>query len=402
MHGEVLMKKHPKKKSNRISALFLLPIAAVVIALPIFLTILVEAPIGDTKPRTETVPAADGGVLADDLAGIDGSHGESPSGEVPDFSGSSIAGADGADSITPSAFFEEELANGLEQTFSLSDVPAYSGALYAVINDNIPFFPKTTEAVESFERYAELDSLGRCGTACASIGQDIMPTEARGEIGQIRPSGWHTVKYDGIDGNYLYNRCHLIAYQLSGENANERNLITGTRNFNAVGMLPFEEMAGNYVRATGHHVLYRVTPMFRGNNLVADGVLMEAWSVEDSGAGICFNVFVYNVQPGIVIDYATGSSYADSDVRPAEEPAAQSTDSEGSAAQNADAEEVSPLNPNNNDNSANYILNTNTLKFHYPDCSSVQEMSERNKLPYSGTRDEVIAMGYVPCKRCNP
>lgn len=435
------MKKTSEKKSNRISALFLLPIVAVVIALPIFLTILVEAPIGDTNPQTETVITTDGGILTDDNAGsdtlIDGTSADISGGLMIDmngtdtnngtddgqggttsdadsgFSGSSPTDLDGTDSpsaseaapggaqegASPSS--QEEFAAGWEQTFTLNDVPAYSGELYTVINDNIPFFPKTPNATESFERYAELDSLGRCGTACANVGKDIMPTEPRGEIGQVRPSGWHTVKYDGIDGNYLYNRCHLIAYQLAGENANVQNLITGTRSFNASGMLPFEEMVGDYVRETDHHVLYRVTPMFRGMNLVADGVLMEAWSVEDNGAGICFNVFVYNVQPGIVIDYATGDSYADTGVSLADG---------GSADQSGDSVDpvilpsptVTPTPEPQESTSPNYILNTNTHKFHYPYCDSVQEMAERNKLPYSGTRDEVIAMGYVPCKRCNP
>ena len=201
------------------------------------------------------------------------------------------------------------LAPNTPNVSSLSELPSYHGSSYITINENMPSFEEDELTMESFEYYSELDYLGRCGVAYACIGQDIMPTEERGSIGHIRPSGWHTVKYnDLIDGNYLYNRCHLIGYQLAGENANEKNLITGTRQFNVEGMLPFENMVAEYVRETGNHVLYRVTPIFEGTNLVATGVQMEAYSVEDSGQGICFHVFVYNVQDGIVIDYATGES----------------------------------------------------------------------------------------------
>ena len=188
-------------------------------------------------------------------------------------------------------------------------IPEFSGSPYAVINNNEPYFTEITYDV--FETYSDLDSLGRCGVAFANICKEIMPTEDRGQIGNVRPSGWHTVKYNGIiSGNYLYNRCHLIGYQLAGENANEKNLITGTRYLNVVGMLPFENQVDEYVEKTNGHVLYRVTPMFTGDNLVADGVLMEGMSVEDNGASVKFNVFCYNVQPGIGIDYATGDSWA--------------------------------------------------------------------------------------------
>ena len=194
------------------------------------------------------------------------------------------------------------------ETFSLDSVPAYSQKPYAVINNNIPYFTEADYTTESYEYYSKLDSLGRCGVCIASIGRDLMPSEERGPIGKVRPSGWHTIKYDNIDGNYLYNRCHLIGYQLTGENANTANLITGTRYLNVQGMLPFEDMTADYIKETGNHVLYRATPVFDGDNLVADGVLLEGYSVEDNGAGICFNVFCYNVQPGIEIDYATGDS----------------------------------------------------------------------------------------------
>lgn len=195
-----------------------------------------------------------------------------------------------------------------DENIDISEIPDYTHQKYVEINNNIPYFDEADLSDESFERYSELDELGRCGVAYANIGVDLMPTEKRGSIGMIKPSGWHTVKYDNVDGKYLYNRCHLIAYQLSGENANEKNLITGTRYMNVEGMLPFEERVGNYVRETKNHVLYRVTPFFEGDNLLAKGVLMEAMSVEDSGEDICFCVFVYNVQPDIQIDYATGKS----------------------------------------------------------------------------------------------
>lgn len=415
------MKKSSKKKSNRISAIILLPIIAVILAVPVILTILVEAPVSGTKPPAGTsvttdISVSDGSGNADsgsmsidsgspNLNGISGSSNGSGSGGIsaepnaPDTlhsdssesTGSPLSSAEApADTGTGSDDLHSAPQSGDADIpappCTLDDIPAYSGGLYTTVNGNVPFFTNDDNAPESFERYSMLDSLGRCGAAYANIGRDLMPTEERGAIGHIRPSGWHTIKYEGIDGNYLYNRCHLIAFQLAGENANERNLITGTRTFNAVGMLPFEETVGDYVRDTGNHVLYRVTPMYRGSNLVADGVLMEARSVEDDGAGVCFNVFVYNVQPGIIIDYATGESYADGD-----------TPNPGSNTDN----EIGPSTPAVTPD-ADYVLNTNTGKFHYPYCDSIRDMAEHNKLFYSGSREDVIAMGYVPCKRCNP
>jgi len=195
-----------------------------------------------------------------------------------------------------------------EPSASLDNIPAFSGSPYIVIDDNIPDFDEKYFSAGVFENYSELDGLGRCGEAFANIGAELMPTEKRGTIGQIKPSGWHTVKYEIVDGRYLYNRCHLIAYQLTAENANIRNLITGTRYMNKDGMMPFENMVANYIKETGNHVLYRVTPVFHGADLLAYGVHIEAMSVEDKGGGICFDVFVYNAQPGIDIDYATGES----------------------------------------------------------------------------------------------
>lgn len=192
---------------------------------------------------------------------------------------------------------------------SPEDIPAYSGQPYIVLNNNIPYFTEEDITTASFEQYGDLDKLGRCTTAYANVGMDLMPTEKRGNISSIKPSGWHSVQYDHVDGKSLYNRCHLIGFQLTGENANKKNLITGTRYLNVDGMLPFENMIADYVKETNNHVLYRVTPIFRNDDLVADGVQMEAWSVEDKGEGICFHVFAYNVQPGVEIDYATGDSW---------------------------------------------------------------------------------------------
>lgn len=285
----------------------------------------------------------------------------------------------------------EEIVHSFETSFPEGDI-VYSGSPYIILNDNIPFFTKENLPTESFEYYSDLDDLGRCGIACANIGQDIMPVEERGNIGQIKPSGWHTIKYDIIDGIYLYNRCHLIAYELSGENANEKNLITGTRYMNVEGMLPFENQVADYVKETDNHVLYRVAPVYADeDDLLAYGVVMEGWSVEDGGEGICINVFVFNVQPGIVIDYATGeSSLAETEALP--DPADETPqNSEEAKESQADAPR-----------GTTYILNTNTKKFHYPDCSSVKQMAEKNKQEYTGNRDDVISMGYDPCKRCKP
>ena len=193
-------------------------------------------------------------------------------------------------------------------SYDLASIPEYSNANYVVLNNNEPNFTESDYTTDSFERYSELDSLGRAKVAYANIGVDLMPTEERGSIGQVKPSGWHLVKYDIVNGKYLYNRCHLIGFQLTGENANEKNLITCTRQMNTVGMLEFENKVANYIKSTNNHVLYRVTPIYKDDNLLASGVVMEAYSVEDSGEGIKFNIFVYNVQDGIYIDYKTGDS----------------------------------------------------------------------------------------------
>ena len=287
--------------------------------------------------------------------------------------------------------------------FSHREIPAYSGTPYTEVNGNQPYFTEEELTTQSFETYSELDSLGRCGVAYANVGQDLMPTEPRGEIGAVKPSGWHLVKYDNVDGKYLYNRCHLIAYMLAAENANPQNLITGTRYLNVQGMLPFETKVCDYVKNTGNHVLYRVTPIFDGDNLLADGVLMEAYSVEDAGEGISFCVFAYNVQPGIGIDYATGDNWAEGSGTYQSTVASVAEETPVPQPETDTAVQITPESSAPQESQGiTYVLNTNTKKFHYPTCSSVDDMKEKNKQIYTGSRDEVINMGYVPCKRCNP
>lgn len=268
----------------------------------------------------------------------------------------------------------QAIQENTQKSYELTDIPAYAGNSFVILDDNKPAFSKKDrERTDAFETYSDLDELGRCGVAYANICKELMPTEERGAIGMVKPTGWHTVKYDNVEGKYLYNRCHLIGYQLAGENANEKNLITGTRYLNVTGMLKFEDQVADYVNETNHHVLYRVTPVFEGDNLVASGVEMEAYSVEDKGEGVSFHVFLYNVQPGITIDYATGESWLD-DSKTTED----------------------------NEKTLNYVLNTNTHKFHKGNCESVRDIAGSNKEVYTGNREDLINMGYEPCKRCKP
>ena len=285
-----------------------------------------------------------------------------------------------------------DLQNTEGEDNAAAGLPAYTGDAYVVINNNIPFFTEEEMSETSYESYGALDSLGRCTTCVASVGTDLMPTEERGSIGSVKPTGWHTIKYDFVDGRYLYNRCHLIGYQLTAENANEKNLITGTRYLNIEGMLPFENMVGDYVRETKNHVMYRVTPVFTGDNLLADGVLMEGKSVEDNGEGILFCVFAYNVQPGVVIDYATGES-READ-RALDENNTQNNDTANDGTSSgADTGQTKE---------ATYILNTGTRKFHRPECESVKTIKQDNYAEFTGNREELISSGYDPCKNCNP
>ena len=275
---------------------------------------------------------------------------------------------------------EEDPIEGEELT-----IPEFSGSPYFVLNGNVPFFEEWEKTTEVFEEFDELDRLGRCGVTYANVCRELMPTGDRESISHIYPSGWEQNMYDFVDGNALYNRCHLLGFQLTGENANERNLITGTRYLNVQGMLPFENLVADYVKETDNHVLYRVTPVFDGDNLVASGVIMEAWSVEDEGEGVCFCVYCYNVQPGVSINYATGENWEGNDV--AEDVGGNDNDNDKFVEE--DTEE-------------DYVLNVNSKKFHNPDCSGAEKISEKNRQDYHGSRQQLIDEGYEPCGICNP
>ena len=287
-------------------------------------------------------------------------------------------GRSGADYSTGGLVLGTE-SDSSPQTVSPDEIPVYEGGPFIEVNGNVPSFDDSDFTSDSFETYSSLDSLGRCGPAFANIGRDLMPTEERGSIGQVKPSGWHTVKYDNVDGKYLYNRCHLIGYQLSGENANVRNLITGTRYFNVEGMLPFENMVADYVRETGNHVLYRVTPVFEGDNLVADGVRIEACSVEDHGEEISFHVFVFNIQPGIMIDYATGES-SESDSVPAVSSGRQDQTSGADSQQGV------------------IRGNSRSKIYHCPGQADYEEMADSKNLVVFRTEQEAIDAGYRKAK----
>lgn len=319
--------------------------------------------------------------------------------------GQADAGGAGQSSGKP----QDELVNN-NSYVSLDAIPAYEGKAYVAVNNNEPFFTDSDMTTTAFENYSDLDSLGRCGVAYANICKEIMPTEKRGKIGMIKPSGWHTVKYDVIKDRYLYNRCHLIGYQLAGENANPKNLITGTRYLNVEGMLPFENLVADYVNNTGNHVLYRVTPMFSGSNLVANGVLIEAKSVEDNGGGILYNVYCYNVQPGVGINYENGDSWLDG-TTPQNEG---SQNSVGSVAGASAGESGSSSSTTGNvssgsdssaaENSVSDSSNSETMvhitatgkKYHRAGCRTLK------KSDTEVTLDEAKSMGLSPCGICNP
>lgn len=253
---------------------------------------------------------------------------------------------------------------------ALTEIPVYSGSPSVDVNGGVPVFDESALTTTCYEKYGNLDALGRCTGAEAVVGQETMPTQERGDISSIKPSGWRQARYDCVNGGVLYNRCHLIGYQLTGENANEKNLITGTRYMNVDGMLPYEDAVATYVKTTGNHVAYRVTPIYEGDELVARGVQMEAESVEDRGYGVSFNVYCYNVQPGVEIDYANGDSWLAGSASP---EAAQA-----------------------------YVLNTKSKKFHKPDCKAVPKIAEANKENVTASRAELSAKGYSPCGICNP
>ena len=253
---------------------------------------------------------------------------------------------------------------------SLAQVPEYAGEPFVVLENNMPRFREVPATDEP--EYGDLDALNRCTYTVATLSRELMPTEERGSIGQVKPTGWVTAKYDFVDGKYLYNRCHLIGFQLTGENANERNLITGTRYMNVEGMLPFENMVADYIKETGNHVLYRVIPVFQSDELVARGVTMEAWSVEDNGEGICFYVYVYNVQPGVTIDYATGES-----------------------------ELAQPIADSGEENTV-YVVNTSSGKFHLESCGQWKSIKEENRETFTTTRSQMLAWNFEPAGCCNP
>lgn len=304
--------------------------------------------------------------------------------------------------VLPS-YHEKESAVSATNTFQITDIPEYTGSPYIEIDNNRPSFSDKDLTGEPFEHYSDLDELGRCGTAFANVGPETLPQEERGPIGEVHPSGWQVANYhDLIEGNYLYNRCHLIAFSLTGENANEKNLITGTRYLNTEGMQPFELKVLDYVRASGNHVLYRVTPVFEGDNLVASGVEMEALSLEDRGAGISFHIYAYNVQPGVIIDYRTGDNKLDPDYDRQERDEENYVSAEGKTGQKANTESSSEGTSEADDQEGTFILNTNTHRFHSPTCDSVADMKEKNKVVSTESREKIIEEGYQPCGRCKP
>ena len=349
----------------------------------------------------------------------------------------SLSGCAGIESVANggSAASSQQVSSG-NAAAKLSDIPEYSGALCIDINEGQPGFSADDAARGSFLDFSELDFEGRCGTAAGLIGPETVSNAERGDISQVHPSGWVQHRYSFVDREMLYNRSHLIAHQLCGEDANERNLITGTRTMNAVGMTYYEELVGNYVRRTNNHVLYRVTPLFAANDLVARGVQMEAESVEDGGQAIRFNVFVYNVEPGVKIDYVTGDNWESSEV-PAVKTKGEATTTRGTGGDAAlsqyaasKGEAGASDTSGSSDTSSNtqaapsgssgaktsgsstssastaeqqtYILNKRSHKFHRPECDSVQSMSPSNKEEFTGLRQTLIDEGYTPCRSCNP
>ncbi len=351
------------------------------------------------------------GCASTDLAGTEGAGQTAGAVVAGEDSSGALGSKDTADAGKP----QDELVNN-NSYVSLDAIPAYDGKAYVAVNNNEPFFTDSDMTTTAFENYSDLDSLGRCGVAYANICKEIMPTEKRGKIGMIKPSGWHTVKYDVIKDRYLYNRCHLIGYQLAGENANPKNLITGTRYLNVEGMLPFENLVADYVNNTGNHVLYRVTPMFSGSNLVANGVLIEAKSVEDNGGGILFNVYCYNVQPGVGINYENGDSWLDGTTPQKQSAQTDTPKNEGSQSSagsgagesgssgSTTGSASSGSDSSATENSAADSSNSETMvhitatgkKYHRAGCRTLK------KSDTEVTLDEAKSMGLSPCGICNP
>lgn len=355
------------------------------------------------------------GCASTDLAGTEGAGQTAGAVVAGEDSSGALGSKDTADAGKP----QDELVNN-NSYVSLDAISAYDGKAYVAVNNNEPFFTDSDMTTTAFENYSDLDSLGRCGVAYANICKEIMPTEKRGKIGMIKPSGWHTVKYDVIKDRYLYNRCHLIGYQLAGENANPKNLITGTRYLNVEGMLPFENLVADYVNNTGNHVLYRVTPMFSGSNLVANGVLIEAKSVEDNGGGILFNVYCYNVQPGVGINYENGDSWLDGtapqeqsvQTGAAQNGGSQSSDGSqagasagdtgssgsitGSAASGSDTSPAENSVSDSSNSKTMVHITATGKKYHRAGCRTLK------KSDTEVTLDEAKSMGLSPCGICNP
>jgi DNA-entry nuclease len=356
-----------------------------------------------------------------------------PCGDTTDVSNAAIPPAESSDSVFHLEASDSGAIGG-GQTEDGFAIPVYNGDEFVPINNNVPDFTEEEIGTEEFYEFSELDELGRAGCAWGCIGPSMLATEERGSIGMIRPSGWHTVKYDFVDGLYLYNRCHLIAFSLCGVNADERNLITGTRYLNIEGMLGIENRVYWYVKDTGNHVLYRVTPRYIGDDLLAVGVQMEAYSVEDRGERLSLNMFCFNVQPGVLIDYKTGDNRLDpnyetsrsisaesdpeisvnevgqfaNDAGQCADDAEQEVDDAGlgatesgiqSGEKDINSKENEPYVP---DEKVTYIINTNSGRFHLPECQSVQDMKEKNRKEFFGTREELVDAGYKPCGRCNP
>lgn len=293
-----------------------------------------------------------------------------------------------------------------DSTSFLKSIPTWEGYAFTYVNDNQPDFTTDEVWTATQESLDPLDALGRCGAANSCIGQDGMPTEPRGDISSVKPTGWRTDRYDFVEGELLFNRCHLIGHQLSGDDAIPRNLITGTSYLNRDGMLQFENAIASYVKNTNNHVMYRVVPIFAGDELVARGVHMEAVSVEDNGEGLAFNVFCYNVQPGVDIDYKDGDNKLSEDTSMLRDYQAGKylimADMHGKLPSTDQEFKGLEENQDQKSNAVTYVLNTSSGRFHYPDCSGVSDMAEHNKQVVQSTREELINRGFKPCGNCKP
>ncbi len=396
------------------------PAIAIILSVILFFAALVTSPTGQTADSSPTAGIEDTTTLPSES--VTSQNTEETTKEIAASQGASEASETTAASTTEgteettkqvNSSANHSVGNGSKPTAAA--IPSYSGQIYIYLNSNTPNFSKSELTTKGYEKYSPLDSLGRCGVAIASLGKEIMPKdgEDRGSISSIKPSGWVQTKYDFVSGKYLYNRCHLIGWQLSAENANRQNLITGTRHFNVKGMLPFENMVADYINETNNHVAYRVTPIYNGTDLVARGVQIEAYSIEDDGDGICFNVFCYNVQPGVEIDYSTGSSKAASSSNTTTTRKTTATKKPTTTKSNITKKETTTQKttkpttkketttkaPSTN---AKYICNTNSMKFHFPSCQHAKRIKAENRMEYNGTRDSIINKGYSPCGTCDP